>query len=922
MGNRIRNAPIRVKLIAIALVSAAVALLGTTLVLLAQKFIDDKEALEERADSIAKIIAANTLAALAFGDRADAENTLSAVSNERDVITVQIRTPDGELFAEYQSPNAQDLPLSRHLESHVNDASGQIPPDHTHPENDHAGGHHEYFHIIRPIEIDGRRLGYLHVQMDLSDVYEDLQEQAMISVVIFSLAMLLAAVLASRLQRLISAPVADLANAMHRVSDSRNYDMRLEKTADDEIGTLIDSFNTMLAQIEAHETALRAAKDDAESANRAKSRFLATMSHEIRTPMNGVIGMAELLQNTELDERQIEYAKIIRSSADSLMTIISDILDFSKIEAGKLDLEHVTFDLREQIENTTRNLTARARKKGLELNLAIEPDLIRQVIGDPTRLSQILTNLVGNAIKFTSNGHVMVRARNLTEQSEHLRFCIEIEDTGIGIDKEMQQHIFDSFRQADSSTTRKFGGTGLGLAIAKELVHLLDGDIDVTSSPGEGTTFWFDITLDKPETSDPIGIPAFEQEPVLIVEHNISSCQALMDQLTHVGLRPVCVRDAAAALAKLRLSIAQDSPFAALLLDEGLPGLYTSELAETLRTNQEFSVPGVVTMRYIGQNAYGSPLITEQSVVLSKPVKQDELYHCMTNILNHTKHSDHDEASYERESDGDLSPSVVQRRRILLVEDNTTNQVVASEMLVSLGYEITIVENGQQAVERFNAESFELILMDCQLPRLDGYDATRQIRALEAKRGQGHIPIIALTAYATNDDRKRALASGMNDYISKPYTQEEIAEVLERWNPDDHSKPASAYTATKDAHQINSAMLQSLKELQRPGRPNLLNQLLTLFTRDSKEITNQMQDAVVEQQRDVLQRAAHTLKSSSANLGAETFAAKCRAVEHAAQEAQWEKLAQLIDEIVADIPQVIAAVTEAIETLDNPQPDS
>ncbi len=756
--------------------------------------------------------------------------------------------------------------------------------------------------------------------MDLSGVYEELWEQAMISVVIFLLAMLLAALLALKLQRLISAPVAHLADAMHRVSDSRNYSTRMEKTANDEIGMLIDSFNAMLTQIEAHETALREAKDDAESASRAKSRFLATMSHEIRTPMNGVMGMAELLQSTELNERQIEYAKIIRSSADSLLTIINDILDFSKIEAGKLDLEHVAFDLREQIENTAQNLTARARGKGLDLDLALAPDLTREVVGDPARVTQVLNNLIGNAIKFTNSGRVTVRARNLTEQPKRCRFRIEVEDTGIGIDEDVRQHVFDSFRQADSSTTRKFGGTGLGLAIARELVQLLDGDIDFESNPGEGTTFRFDFALDKPEKAEPIDLPIFERKPILIAERDPASCQALVDQLIYVRLRPVYVRDPAAALAQLRLSVAQGNPFAVLLIDEGLPGLYTSELAKALRNSPEFDDLSVVTMRYVGQNAYGPPLAAKQTAVLSKPVRQHDLYHCMTLALDSAGKTDGAETSDENATDIRAPKDTVQQRRILMAEDNVVNQVVASETLVSLGYEVTVVEDGLQAVERFTTEPFDLILMDCQLPRLDGYSAARRIRAIETERGQGRIPIVALTAYAMTGDRERALACGMDDYVSKPYTQEEIGRVLERWHNNAHGRPGSDHEGTNDIYQIDDAMLQHLRELQRPGRPSILRQLLDLYINGSEDITNQMRDAIAGQRRDTLQRAAHTLKSSSANLGAEAFAARCRIIEQAAREAQWAKLSQLVDTVIADIPQVIAAIKEAIETLDDVPP--
>ena len=909
---QIRNAPIRIKLIAIALVSAAVALLGTTLILLAQKYIDDRHALEDRADSVAKIIAANTQAALVFGDRNDAQNTLSTVSNEQDVIGVQILTPDGTLFASFESNQLQHAQVLKRFEDHKHEDLSETPPDHHHPDTNHSEGHHGYFHLVKPIEVNNRNIGSLHLQMDLSGLHRDIQRQALISVGIFLIAMLLAAVLAHHLQRMISVPIARLATAMHHVSDERNYSVRLKKTADDEIGTLIDSFNAMLTQIDAHETALCDAKNDAESASRAKSRFLATMSHEIRTPMNGVMGMAELLQNTQLDERQSEYTKIIRSSADSLLAIINDVLDFSKIEAGKLDLDQVEFDLREQIEDSVRNLTAKAREKGLDLYLALQSDLTREVVGDPGRLRQILTNLLSNAIKFTTSGNIILRARNISDKADQSRFRIEIQDTGIGIDHDTQSQIFDSFRQADSSTTRKFGGTGLGLAIAKELVHMFDGQIGVRSSPGNGSTFWFEIVLQCPsklEHSAEAETHSFNDERVLIVERDPIACQILVDELLYEGLRPVYAGGPAAALGQLRLSIAQKKPFSVLLIDEALPGLYTSELATILRAGQEFPQLHTITMRYIGQDIYGLPLVAEETAVVSKPIRQVDLHKAITLALA-TPASSPNQAESDTEGGAQVHDESNKKPRILMAEDNVVNQVVASEMLASLGYDVAIVDDGEQAVEHFAKASFDLVLMDCQLPKLDGYDATRQIRVFEKENGRGRIPIIALTAYAMTGDRERALEAGMDDYLSKPYTREDIYAVLQRWQHAQAKSPGNDY-------EIDMNALQRLKAIQSPRQPDLLQQLLKMFAGGSEQVIQQMRDAINKQSRNDLRRAAHTLKSSSANLGAEAFAVKCRTIEYASSDGDWENLSELVESAAADVPNVVAAVDAAICAFEN-----
>jgi two-component system, sensor histidine kinase and response regulator len=878
-------------------IATAVAILGTAFLLL--NAVSSRSALENRLITLADIVSQNSTAALNFGDADAAQEVLSAFKADDHIVLACLYGTSGDLFSHYQRSSS-----TLHC------------PEEDRPSAPVSGAYRD---VLRPVLLKGEYVGKLLIVSDIEELRSQQRRFMCLAGGLLLAIILLGSVGGSILQRHISAPVNELVNAMRAVTVEQKYDIRVALDGTKEINTLAAGFNRMLAEIERRgrellqnkenlESELAArklinlelekARDEAESANRAKSEFLANMSHEIRTPMNGVIGMTELALESNLTAEQREYMTMAKMSAESLLSIINDILDFSKIEAGRIEVEQFEFNLYDLVSETLRSFAPIAHRKGLELAYDIRPAVPENVIGDPHRLRQVLLNVVANAVKFTERGEVVVMVESDAERGADM-LHLTVRDTGIGIPSEQRHKIFEAFSQADSSHTRRYGGTGLGLAISSRLIRLMGGELWVDSQVGQGSEFHIVLPL-------PAGAPVSRTAPellrglsALVVDDNLTNRRVVAGMLTSFGMKADSVESALRGKSALETAAGAGDPYRLALIDGEMPDMDGFQLAEIIKRNPRLAGATVIMLtcgmrqpeqiarcRELGIHAY-----------LIKPIRRSELLKAVVQALSPVP------AATSPDQQRPAPAEKRRRLRLLAAEDNRVNQRLLLRLLEKEGHAVTVVEDGDAAVALSQQQKFNAILMDVQMPNMDGLQAARLIRARERGTGE-HVPIIALTAHAMTGDREKCLDAGMDMYIAKPLDKQELLNAL-----DTYSRAGDFLAETAPAAQPPT--LDVTRALERTGGDRaLLNEICELFLQESSSLVNQLSRSINEDEPDEVRRIAHRLKTSAGTIGGVRAYEAAVAVEHMSQLGSIANMAAPAGRLAQEVGALRNAVSE------------
>jgi two-component system sensor histidine kinase/response regulator len=925
--------------------------------------------------SFAGVIGTNSVDALVFNDRNSAQATLSALKAKDEISNAALFDRNGKVFARYVAPGRAEEPLDNvEAVAMGEDALAEA----------NANGSVFWstrMRLYRPVTGNNHQVGIVMIEADLTNMWLDIFKSLGVIAAAMGGSLTVALLLASRFKSSIADPVTKLINAAQKVSASQNYTLRIPHERTDELGTLIDSFNDMLAQIEGRGAALthhrdelerqvsvrteqlEKAKNAAEAASRAKSAFLATMSHEIRTPMNGVLGMTEMLLGTALTDSQRKFTKLVKSSGEHLLVIINDILDFSKIEAGKLSVEYINFNLWDLLDDINNVYTPQAQNKGIGLDFDIANNIPISICGDPNRLRQIMANLLGNAIKFTDHGRILAKVQVTREDAQSVALRFEVHDTGIGVSREARGRIFEAFSQADGSTTRKYGGTGLGLAISKQLVELMGGKIGVDNALTQGSIFWFTVSFDKRRV-DPdepgFSLTAIEGLRVLIVDEHPASREELERQIGAWNVTCDGVGSALEVPERLASAAAAGRAYDVAILDMDLERTSGLSLAAGIRADPV--TRGTRLLLVSSDRLAADPVQRREAGVayqLIKPVRAGDLFECIATRQRKAVVA----ATVPEPAAPVRQPSTgpARLRKVLLAEDNPVNVEVATAMLDSLGVEVSCARNGDEALQAVRAGKYDVVLMDCQMPVMDGFAATSEIRRHERENGRARsLPIIAITANALQGDRESCLAAGMDDYLSKPFTQQQLAAVMSRWialplaagagiEGERSASPAPAApsapmpglrrgdqiapaplsskvhhseqrpvlpAATREQVQrdvINMHALENIRALSPERGGALVQRVVAAYVDDTPQHLKTLRQAIAGLDTGNLRKVAHSLKSSSANVGAETLAQLCKEMEHLGRSDSTEGAAGILTNMEHEFQAVRHSLSAILE---------